>query len=67
MKTKKILEIYKSFYLVSVLICMLVLASSVVGDPMPYIIANMLELMDINLFDAVMGGNASDPRDFANL
>lgn len=67
MRTKKLLEIYKSVYVGSLLLCVCVLFISIINDPMPYVIANMLELVNFDVLNALKGGSNLDPVDFANF
>ena len=67
MRTKKILEIYKSVYVGSLLLCVSVLFISIINDPMPYVIANMIELINFDVLNAFRGGSDLDPVDFANF
>ena len=67
MRTKKILEIYKGVYVGSLLFCLCFLLISSLNNPMPYILANMLEFINFDVINAFKGGRALDPSDFANF
>ena len=67
MRTKKVLEIYKGVYVGSLLLCVCVLFISSLNNPMPYVIANMLELINFDALNAFRGGSDLDPVDFANF
>ena len=64
---KEILRIYKPIYILSVCFCLCVVISGFITNPMPYVIANMLELINFDVLNAFRGGSDLDPVDFANF
>lgn len=66
-KTKQILDAYKVTYVFSLLFCLTILTFYYSGIYGQNIIANMFNILDLDLLDNIRGGNATDPDGFAFL
>lgn len=70
MKTKTIriiFDIYKASYIFSIFFCLFFLACISIASMDHYVMANIINLIDVDLLKGLRGGDFIDPIDYANF